>query len=212
MTRRRAILIGAENKGLNAMFVMMNEARLGVGLQGLSIAEVAYQNAARLCPRAPAGPLAFRRAKNPGGKADPLIVHPDIRRTLMTIRAWTEGGRAFTLWTALKSDIAHRATDEKERQDADDILGLMTPILKGVLTDKGFDHAVMAQQVFGGHGYIEEHGMSQYVRDARIAMIYEGANGIQALDLVGRKLGMNGGRAVHGPLQGNRRFLRGEPQ
>ncbi|WP_439604586.1 acyl-CoA dehydrogenase C-terminal domain-containing protein, partial [Shinella sp.] len=134
--------------------------------------------------------------KNPNGKADPLIVHPDIRRTLMTIKAWTEGGRAFTLWTALKSDIAHRSADEKERQAADDILGLMTPILKGVLTDKGFDHAVMAQQVFGGHGYIEEHGMSQYVRDARIAMIYEGANGIQALDLVGRKLGMNGGRAV----------------
>ncbi|WP_411033747.1 acyl-CoA dehydrogenase C-terminal domain-containing protein [Shinella sp. BYT-45] len=188
-------LIGTENKGLNAMFVMMNEARLGVGLQGLSIAEIAYQNAAayareRLQGRSLSGP------KNPDGKADPLIVHPDIRRTLMTIKAWTEGGRAFTLWTALKSDIAHRAADEKERQAADDILGLMTPILKGVLTDKGFDHAVMAQQVFGGHGYIEEHGMSQYVRDARIAMIYEGANGIQALDLVGRKLGMNGGRAV----------------
>ena len=188
-------LIGAENKGLNAMFVMMNEARLGVGLQGLSIAEVAYQNAAhyareRLQGRSLSGP------KNPEGKADPLIVHPDIRRALMTIKAWTEGGRAFTLWTALKSDIAHRATDAKEREVADDLLGLMTPILKGVLTDKGFDHAVMAQQVFGGHGYIEEHGMSQYVRDARIAMIYEGANGIQALDLVGRKLGMNGGRAV----------------
>jgi alkylation response protein AidB-like acyl-CoA dehydrogenase len=191
----KGFLIGPENKGLNAMFVMMNEARLGVGLQGLSIAEIAYQNAAvyareRLQGRSLSG------VKNPNGKADPLIVHPDIRRALMTIKAWTEGGRAFTLWTALQSDIAHRASDEKERQAADDILGLMTPILKGVLTDKGFDHAVMAQQVFGGHGYIEEHGMSQYVRDARIAMIYEGANGIQALDLVGRKLGMNGGRAV----------------
>lgn len=191
----KGFLIGAENKGLNAMFVMMNEARLGVGLQGLSIAEVAYQNAASYARERLQG-RSLSGVKNPGGKADPLIVHPDIRRTLMTIKAWTEGGRAFTLWTALKSDIAHRATDEKERQDADDILGLMTPILKGVLTDKGFDHAVMAQQVFGGHGYIEEHGMSQYVRDARIAMIYEGANGIQALDLVGRKLGMNGGRAV----------------
>ncbi len=188
-------LIGAENKGLNAMFVMMNEARLGVGLQGLSIAEIAYQNAANYARERLQG-RSLSGVKNPEGKADPLIVHPDIRRTLMTIRAWTEGGRAFTLWTALKSDIAHRASDEKERQAADDILGLMTPILKGVLTDKGFDHAVMAQQVFGGHGYIEEHGMSQYVRDARIAMIYEGANGIQALDLVGRKLGMNGGRAV----------------
>lgn len=191
----KGFLIGAENKGLNAMFVMMNEARLGVGLQGLSIAEVAYQNAASYARERLQG-RSLSGVKNPNGKADPLIVHPDIRRTLMTIKAWTEGGRAFTLWTALKSDIAHRSADEKERQAADDILGLMTPILKGVLTDKGFDHAVMAQQVFGGHGYIEEHGMSQYVRDARIAMIYEGANGIQALDLVGRKLGMNGGRAV----------------
>ncbi|WP_430440214.1 acyl-CoA dehydrogenase C-terminal domain-containing protein [Shinella sp.] len=191
----KGFLIGAENKGLNAMFVMMNEARLGVGLQGLSIAEIAYQNAANYARERLQG-RSLSGVKNPKGKADPLIVHPDIRRTLMTIKAWTEGGRAFTLWTALKSDIAHRSADEKERQAADDILGLMTPILKGVLTDKGFDHAVMAQQVFGGHGYIEEHGMSQYVRDARIAMIYEGANGIQALDLVGRKLGMNGGRAV----------------
>ncbi|MCO5153429.1 MULTISPECIES: acyl-CoA dehydrogenase C-terminal domain-containing protein [unclassified Shinella] len=191
----KGFLIGAENKGLNAMFVMMNEARLGVGLQGLSIAEIAYQNAANYARERLQG-RSLSGVKNPNGKADPLIVHPDIRRTLMTIKAWTEGGRAFTLWTALKSDIAHRSADEKERQAADDILGLMTPILKGVLTDKGFDHAVMAQQVFGGHGYIEEHGMSQYVRDARIAMIYEGANGIQALDLVGRKLGMNGGRAV----------------
>ncbi|QRI63514.1 acyl-CoA dehydrogenase C-terminal domain-containing protein [Shinella sp. PSBB067] len=191
----KGFLIGAENKGLNAMFVMMNEARLGVGLQGLSIAEIAYQNAAHYARERLQG-RSLSGVKNPGGKADPLIVHPDIRRALMTIKAWTEGGRAFTLWTALKSDIAHRAADEAERQAADDILGLMTPILKGVLTDKGFDHAVMAQQVFGGHGYIEEHGMSQYVRDARIAMIYEGANGIQALDLVGRKLGMNGGRAV----------------
>ena len=191
----KGFLIGAENKGLNAMFVMMNEARLGVGLQGLSIAEIAYQNAANYARERLQG-RSLSGVKNPGGKADPLIVHPDIRRALMTIKAWTEGGRAFTLWTALQSDIAHRASDEKERQAADDILGLMTPILKGVLTDKGFDHAVMAQQVFGGHGYIEEHGMSQYVRDARIAMIYEGANGIQALDLVGRKLGMNGGRAV----------------
>ena len=188
-------LIGSENRGLNAMFVMMNEARLGVGLQGLSIAEIAYQNAVnyareRIQGRSLSGPKA------PDKKADPIIVHPDIRRTLMTIRAFNEAGRAFLLWTALKSDIAHRSADEQERQTADDILGLVTPILKGVMTDKGFEHAVMAQQVFGGHGYIEEHGMSQYVRDARIAMIYEGANGIQALDLVGRKLGLNGGRAV----------------
>ena len=188
-------LIGTENKGLNAMFVMMNEARLGVGLQGLSVAEIAYQNAANYARDRIQG-RSLSGAKATDKKADPIIVHPDIRRTLMTIRAFNEAGRAFTLWTALKSDIAHRGDNEADRQTADDILGLMTPILKGVLTDKGFDHAVMAQQVFGGHGYIEEHGMSQYVRDARIAMIYEGANGIQALDLVGRKLALNGGRAI----------------
>ncbi|OLP45073.1 acyl-CoA dehydrogenase C-terminal domain-containing protein [Rhizobium oryziradicis] len=188
-------LIGAENKGLSAMFVMMNEARLGVGLQGLSIAEVAYQNAVAYARERIQG-RALTGAKALDKKADPIIVHPDIRRSLMTIKAFNEAGRAFTLWTALKSDIAHRSSDAAEKQTADDILGLMTPILKGVLTDKGFDHAVMAQQVYGGHGYIEEWGMSQYVRDARIAMIYEGANGIQALDLVGRKLGLNGGRAV----------------
>ncbi|MGF9565564.1 acyl-CoA dehydrogenase C-terminal domain-containing protein [Neorhizobium sp. JUb45] len=188
-------LIGAENKGLSAMFVMMNEARLGVGLQGLSIAETAYQNAVAYANERIQG-RSLSGAKAPDKKADPIIVHPDIRRSLMTIKAFNEAGRAFLLWTALKSDIAHRSPDEKERQNADDLLGLATPILKGVLTDKGFDHAVMAQQVFGGHGYIEEHGMSQYVRDARIAMIYEGANGIQALDLVGRKLALNGGRAV----------------
>jgi acyl-CoA dehydrogenase len=188
-------LLGEANGGLKAMFTMMNEARLAVGLQGLSISEAAYQNAAayareRLQGRSLSGP------KEPDKKADPIIVHPDIRRILMTMKSVNEAGRALTLWTALKSDIAHRSPDEKDRLAADDALGLMTPIVKGVLTDKGFDHAVMAQQVFGGHGYIEEHGMSQFVRDARIAMIYEGANGIQALDLVGRKLGMHGGRAV----------------
>lgn len=188
-------LIGGENKGLRAMFTMMNEARLGVALQGLSIAETAYQNAAdyardRLQGRALTG------AKYPDKKADPIIVHPDIRRTLMTIRAFNEAGRALLLSTSLQSDIAHHSADEAARLLADDQVGLLTPVLKGVLTDKGFDHAVMAQQVFGGHGYIEENGMSQYVRDARITMIYEGANGIQALDLVGRKLPANGGRAL----------------
>jgi acyl-CoA dehydrogenase len=188
-------LIGAENKGLAAMFVMMNEARLGVGLQGLSISEIAYQNAANYARERIQG-RSLSGIKAPEKKADPIIVHPDIRRTLLTIKSFNEAGRAFLLWTALKSDVAHRSDDAAEKQLADDVLGLMTPILKGVLTDKGFDHAVMAQQVYGGHGYIEEWGMSQYVRDARIAMIYEGANGIQALDLVGRKLGLNGGRAV----------------
>ena len=188
-------LIGEANRGLNAMFVMMNEARLGVGLQGLSIAEIAYQNAANYARERIQG-RSLSGVKAPDKKADPLIVHPDIRRSLMTIKSFNEAGRAFALYTALKSDISHRSQDAAERQAADDILSLMTPILKGVMTDKGFDHAVMAQQVYGGHGYIEEWGMSQYVRDARIAMIYEGANGIQALDLVGRKLAMNGGRAV----------------
>jgi len=188
-------LIGEENKGLRAMFVMMNEARLGVGLQGLCQSEIAAQNAAdyareRIQGRALTGP------KEPEKKADPIIVHPDVRRTLMTIRAFNEGSRALILWTALQSDLKHRADSEEGRQAADDVLGLMTPILKGVLTDKGFDNTVAAQQMFGGHGYIEEWGMSQYVRDSRIAMLYEGANGIQALDLVGRKLGANGGRAV----------------
>lgn len=188
-------LIGEENKGLRAMFVMMNEARLGVGLQGLCQSEIAAQNAAdyareRIQGRALTGP------KEPEKKADPIIVHPDVRRTLMTIRAFNEGSRALILWTALQSDLKHRADSEEDRQAADDVLGLMTPILKGMLTDKGFDNTVAAQQMFGGHGYIEEWGMSQYVRDSRIAMLYEGANGIQALDLVGRKLGANGGRAV----------------
>jgi acyl-CoA dehydrogenase len=188
-------LIGAENRGLAAMFVMMNEARLGVGLQGLAISEAAYQGAAsyareRIQGRSLTGPKA------PDKKADPIIVHADVRRTLMQIRSINEAGRAFLLYTALQSDIAHRSPDEGERQKADDILSIMTPILKGVMTDRGFDNAVQAQQMFGGHGYIEEHGMSQYVRDARIAMLYEGANGVQAMDLVGRKLAANGGRAV----------------
>ncbi|HET9904940.1 MAG TPA: acyl-CoA dehydrogenase C-terminal domain-containing protein [Xanthobacteraceae bacterium] len=188
-------LVGEENRGLNAMFVMMNEARLGVGVQGLALSEVAYQNAAayakeRLQGRAPTG------AKFPDKPADPIIVHPDVRRTLMTIRAFNEAARALVLWTALKADVAHRAEDETSRQAAEDHLGLMTPVIKGVLTDRGFAHTVMAQQVFGGHGYIVEHGMEQFVRDARIAMIYEGANGIQALDLVGRKLARDNGRAV----------------
>jgi len=188
-------LLGELNGGLKAMFTMMNEARLGVGLQGLSISEIAYQNAVSYAKDRLQG-RSLSGVKAPDKKADPIIVHPDIRRSLMTMKAFNEAGRALALWTAIKSDVAHRSGDDNDRQAADDYTGLMTPVVKGVLTDKGFDHAVMAQQVFGGHGYIEEHGMSQFVRDARIAMIYEGANGIQALDLVGRKLAQNGGRAV----------------
>ncbi|MEM9104160.1 MAG: acyl-CoA dehydrogenase C-terminal domain-containing protein [Pseudomonadota bacterium] len=188
-------LIGHENKGLNAMFVMMNEARLGVGMQGLCQSEIACQNAANYARERIQG-RALTGAKELEKKADPIIVHPDVRRTLMTIRSFNEASRALMLWTALNSDLKHRSDSDEDRETADDVLGLMTPILKGVLTDRGFDNAVAAQQMYGGHGYIEEWGMSQFVRDARIAMIYEGANGIQALDLVGRKLGANNGRAV----------------
>ena len=188
-------LVGEENRGLNAMFTMMNEARLGVGVQGLAQSEVAYQNAAIYAKERLQG-RAISGAKYPDKPADPIIVHPDVRRTLLGIRAFNEAARALVLWTALKSDVAHRSQDEKERQSADDHMGLLTPVIKGVLTDSGFANAVLAQQMFGGHGYIAEHGMEQFVRDARIAQIYEGANGIQALDLVGRKLGKDGGRAI----------------
>jgi acyl-CoA dehydrogenase len=188
-------LVGEENKGLKAMFTMMNEARLGVGVQGLSQSEIAYQNAAAYAKDRLQG-RSLSGAKYPEKPADPLLVHPDIRLILLDIRSFNEGARALMLWTALQGDISHRSGDEAARQKADDFMGLMTPVIKGVLTDVGFDNCVKAQQVFGGHGYIEEWGMSQYVRDARIAMIYEGANGIQALDLVGRKLPKDGGRAV----------------
>ncbi|MGE0409373.1 MAG: acyl-CoA dehydrogenase C-terminal domain-containing protein, partial [Amphiplicatus sp.] len=187
-------LLGEENKGLKAMFTMMNEARLGVGLQGLAIADVAYQNAAayakeRLQGRALNGPA------EPDKPADPIIVHPDVRRMLMDQKAFTEGARAFMYWTALRADFLHKSEDEAERQKADDYLGLMTPVIKAYFTEKGYWGATNAQQALGGHGYIAEWGMEQFVRDARIAMIYEGANGIQALDLVGRKLMKDGGRA-----------------
>ncbi|HTK12220.1 MAG TPA: acyl-CoA dehydrogenase C-terminal domain-containing protein, partial [Xanthobacteraceae bacterium] len=190
-----AWLIGEENRGLAAMFVMMNEARLGVGLQGLALSEVAYQNAAAYTKERLQG-RAIPVPKFPDKPADPIIVHPDVRRTLLTIRAFNEAARALLIWTGLKADVAHRSADEKERQSAEDHMGLLTPVIKGVLTDTGFANTVLAQQMFGGHGYIAEHGMEQFVRDARIAMLYEGANGIQALDLVGRKLGKDGGRAV----------------
>lgn len=134
--------------------------------------------------------------KAPDKPADPIIVHPDVRRTLMSIRAFNEGARALVVWTSLKSDVAHRSDDPKEREAADDHMGLLTPVIKGVLTDQGFANAVAAQQMFGGHGFIVETGVEQFVRDARITMLYEGANGIQALDLVGRKLGRAGGRAI----------------
>jgi acyl-CoA dehydrogenase len=188
-------LIGEENKGMQGMFVMMNEARLGVAVQGLAQSEVAYQNAVAYARERLQG-RSLTGAKDPGKPADPIIVHPDVRRTLLTIRAFNEAARAMVVWTSLKSDVAHRSQDPKDRQAADDHMGLMTPVMKGYMTDIGFANAVQAQQMYGGHGYIAENGMEQFVRDARIAMIYEGANGIQALDLVGRKLPRDGGRAV----------------
>ncbi|MEL6709886.1 MAG: acyl-CoA dehydrogenase C-terminal domain-containing protein [Pseudomonadota bacterium] len=188
-------MVGEENKGLNAMFVMMNAARLGVGLQGLAQAEVAYQNAVtyaldRRQGRALSGPA------EPEEKADPIFVHPDVRRMLMDAKVFNEGMRALCLWGALQVDLSHKAQTEEERQLADDLIGLMTPVIKGYGTDKGYDIANNMQQVYGGHGYVKEWGMEQFVRDSRIAMIYEGTNGVQAMDLCGRKLASKGGRAI----------------
>jgi alkylation response protein AidB-like acyl-CoA dehydrogenase len=188
-------LVGEENKGLSLMFVMMNEARIGVGLQGLAQAEAAYQAAAtfakeRLQGRSLTGP------KNPDGPADPIIVHPDVRRMLMDSRAIIEGGRAFLFWTALQGDLSHASPDEAVRQKGSDYMALMTPVVKGFLTDRGLKVCSDAVQVHGGSGFTEHFPVSQYMRDVRISLIYEGTNGVQALDLVGRKLAADGGRAV----------------
>ena len=188
-------IVGAENAGLRAMFTMMNEARLGVGIQGLAQSEVAYQNAVEYARDRLQG-RALTGDKAPDKPADPIIVHPDVRRMLMNQKAFNEAARALVIWSALKADVTRGSQDEAEKQAAEDHMGLLTPVIKGVLTDTGFMNAVAAQQVYGGHGYIAEHGMEQFVRDARIAQIYEGANGIQALDLVGRKLPRDGGRAM----------------
>ena len=188
-------LVGEQHRGLPAMFVMMNGARLGVAVQGLGISEVAYQNAAAYAKERRQG-RSLKGPAEPDKPADFLLVHPDVRRMLLEIRAFNEAARALLVWTALAQDEARHAPDAKTRQAADDRLSLLTPVLKGVFTDYGFANAVKAQQVLGGHGYIAEWGMEQFVRDARIAMIYEGANGVQALDLVARKLPKDGGRAV----------------
>ncbi|MXO85272.1 acyl-CoA dehydrogenase [Altererythrobacter aurantiacus] len=188
-------MVGEENRGLAAMFVMMNAARLGVGIQGLSQAEVAYQNAVayaldRRQGRALTGPA------DPEAQADPIFVHPDVRRMLMDGKAFTEGMRALCLWGALQVDLTHRGATEEDRERADTLISLLTPVIKGYGTDKGYEVATNMQQVFGGHGYVREWGVEQYVRDARIAMIYEGTNGVQAMDLCGRKLAQKGGAAI----------------
>ncbi len=188
-------LVGEEYKGMRAMFTMMNAARLGVGIQGLGLSEVAYQNAVtyakdRLQGRSLKGP------QEPDKPADPIIVHPDVRRMLMNMKAFNEGARALAAWTGLRIDIAHKSSDEKAREAAEDVVGLLTPVIKAFFTDIGFMNAVWAQQCYGGHGFIREWGMEQFVRDSRISQLYEGANGVQAMDLVGRKLAANGGRAI----------------
>ncbi|WP_273523236.1 acyl-CoA dehydrogenase C-terminal domain-containing protein [Rhodosalinus sediminis] len=184
-------LVGELHKGMRAMFTMMNEARIGVGLQGYAQGEVAYQNARafaqdRLQGRDVTGPA------NPDGPADPIIVHPDVRRNLLQQKSFVEGARAFTFWGAQMIDRAERAGDA----EADAMISLLTPVIKGFLTDKGFETTVLAQQTLGGSGFVKEWGLEQFVRDSRITMIYEGTNGIQSLDLVGRKLGQDGGKAI----------------
>ena len=196
-------LIGEMHKGMRAMFTMMNEARIGVGLQGYAQGDVAYQNA-----------LAFAKdrlqgrdvtgVKNADGPADPIIVHPDVRRNLMDQKSFVEGARAFAFWSATMIDRAHRNQDA----EADAMMSLLTPIVKGFLTDKGFETTVQAQQTLGGSGFTREWGIEQFVRDARITMIYEGTNGVQALDLVGRKLGLNGGKTVMGFFEMVKGFIK----
>jgi alkylation response protein AidB-like acyl-CoA dehydrogenase len=186
-------LVGEPHKGMRAMFTMMNDARLGVGIQGLGIGESAYQAAATYARDRQQG-RALTGAKTPDAPADSLLVHPDIRRTLLTMRAFTEGARALAVWIGRNIDIRDHSNDAAAKKQADDIVQLLTPIVKSYLSEAGHDNAQMAIQIYGGHGYIRENGVEQYARDARIAMIYEGANGIQALDLVGRKMPAHMGR------------------
>ncbi|MEL6567968.1 MAG: acyl-CoA dehydrogenase family protein, partial [Pseudomonadota bacterium] len=188
-------LVGEEHKGMRTMFVMMNEARLGVGLQGLAQAEVAYQNAVDFAKDRRQG-RALTGPAEPEKTADPIIVHPDVRRMLLDQKAFIEGARAFTYWTALYGDLLHKSPDEKVREKAGDYMALMTPVIKAFLTDRGYKACNDGLQLHGGSGFTKEWGMEQFVRDCRITLIYEGTNGIQALDLVGRKLAANGGRAI----------------
>jgi alkylation response protein AidB-like acyl-CoA dehydrogenase len=189
----RGWLVGTAHRGLPAMFTMMNEARLSVGIQGLGIAEASYQNAVAYARTRLQG-RALGQPAQPDRPADPILVHPDIRRMLLTMRATIEGCRALGLLVALEQDIATHHPDAQAREAADDFVQLMTPVIKAYFTDMGWDAAALGMQVLGGHGYIREWGMEQFVRDARIAQIYEGTNGIQALDLVGRKLPAHTGR------------------
>ncbi|HUO88184.1 MAG TPA: acyl-CoA dehydrogenase C-terminal domain-containing protein [Rhizomicrobium sp.] len=190
-------ILGRPNKGLSAMFAMMNAARLGVGMQGIGIGEVAYQSAVAYARDRIQG-RALSGAKDPSKPADPIIVHPDVRRMLLTMRANTEGCRALGAWVSRMVDIAHRSPDPERREEAEDFVELMTPIVKALFTDLGLETANLGMQVYGGHGYVRDHGVEQFVRDGRIMLIYEGTNGIQALDLVGRKLPAHAGRSLRG--------------
>jgi len=193
-------LVGKEHEGLSAMFLLMNHARLSTGVQGLALSEVATQNAADYARERLSG-RALTGAKFPDQPADPIIVHADVRRMLMDARAFNEGARMLAYWTALQMDLAEKAESEEECKSARNRLALIIPIIKAFLTDLGYQNATNAQQVFGGHGYIQEWGMEQFVRDARIAMLYEGTNGIQAMDLVGRKLPKDNGEAIRAYFQ-----------
>ncbi len=199
-------LVGGEHKGMRAMFAMMNAARLGVGVQGLGVAEVAYQNAAEYAKERGQG-RALKGAKYPDRPADPIVVHPDVRRMLLKSRAMTEGARALALWTGMQIDQSQKHPDADRRAEADDFVALMTPIMKALFTDHGYEAANLAMQVHGGHGYIHEYGIEQFARDARITQIYEGANGIQALDLIGRKLPTGGGRLLRRFFHPMQKFL-----
>jgi alkylation response protein AidB-like acyl-CoA dehydrogenase len=200
-------LIGGANAGMRAMFTMMNAARLGVGLQGLAVGETAYQSARAYALDRLQG-RSVKGAQFPEKPADPLIVHPDIRRLLLTMRAYTEGARALAAWVAMAEDKAHRLPDADGREEADDLVGLMTPIIKAMLTDNAFLIANHGMQIYGGHGYIHDNGMEQLARDVRITQIYEGANGIQALDLVGRKMSQHTGRLMRRFFQPVDEYLR----
>jgi butyryl-CoA dehydrogenase len=190
-------LIGSANKGMAAMFAMMNTERLSVGIQGLGLAEASYQGAVAYARERLQG-RSLSGVKHPDKPADPIIVHPDVRRMLLTQRAYVEGCRALGAWAAHSLDIKNHHPDAKTRQDADDFVALITPVIKALMTDLGFESTNMGMQVLGGHGFIREHGMEQYVRDCRISQIYEGTNGIQALDLVGRKMPAHAGRYLRG--------------
>ncbi|MEP6781538.1 MAG: acyl-CoA dehydrogenase C-terminal domain-containing protein [Gemmatimonadaceae bacterium] len=188
-------MVGEEHKGMRAMFTMMNGARLAVGMQGLGLSEVAYQNALAYAKERLQG-RSLTGAKNPSGVADPIIVHPDVRKGLLRVKAFNEGMRSLAYWVGILIDVELHSTDAAKKEEATDLVALMTPVIKAFLTDRGFDGTNIALQTLGGHGYIREYGIEQYVRDARIAQIYEGTNAVQALDLVGRKLPMEGGRLV----------------